>query len=384
MGNSPHTINSPIAPAKETLLQCRAYYVMIPLLLLTAMVGHAATPWPNAYRFFGRWDLRTAQRAVTVNSGSYILARFSGPGLRATFDVSVNQAHCVCTAQGSFPTIAWRIDEGKWQEAEVAPTVKLADGLTRGRHSVMLMVRGLDEHQSRWKPPLVASVTFPGFDLAKGGKLEAPLPQWRKPALSIEFLGDSITEGVVVQEGRAGVVEGMPFTWPWLADARSSYAGQTALRLGAEWRQVGFGATGLARAGSGGAPGALDSFDFFYAGCPRDAWQPDVVVVNQGTNEGPMPSSEYQPLYARYLAMIRQAYPKAKIVALRPFCGAQEASIKAAASACQAAGDARVYYIDTTGWYNGPLHPNVTGSAALAEKLAHALKSEVLTTKTSL
>jgi len=360
-----------------------AYFVVISVLLLTSPMLPAATPWPNAYRFFGRWDLRTAKRAVTVNSGSYVRARFSGTSLRASFDVSVNQPHCVCTVQGSYPTIAWRIDEGKWQEAEVAATVKLADGLAQGRHTVMLMVRGLDEHQSRWTPPLVASVTFTGFGLAKGGKLEKPLPQWRKPALSIEFLGDSITEGVVVQEGRAGVVEGIPFTWPWLADARLSYVGQTATTLGADWRQVGFGATGLARAGSGGVPGALDSFNFFYADCPRDAWQPDVVIVNQGTNEGSMPANEYQPLYARYLAMIRKAYHKAKIVALRPFCGAQEASIKAVVDACNAAGDFKVYYIDTTGWYSGPLHPNVTGSAALAEKLANALKAEVLTSKTS-
>jgi lysophospholipase L1-like esterase len=383
MGNSVHATNFPIAPSKETLMYRPAHWVVIPLLLLTSTVLPAETPWPDACRFFGRWDLRSAKRAVTVNSGSYVRARFSGASLCASFDVSVNQAHCVCTAQGSLPTIAWRIDEGKWHEAELAATVKLADGLARGRHAVMLMVRGLDEHQSRWTPPLVASVTFTGFGLAKGGKLEEPLPRWRKPALSIEFLGDSITEGVVVQEGRAGVVEGIPFTWPWLADARLSYAGQTAMALGAEWRQVGFGATGLARAGSGGAPGALDSFNFFYAGCPRDAWQPEVVIVNQGTNEGSMPANEYQPLYARYLAMIRAAYPKAKIAALRPFCGAQEASIKAAVDACHAGGDSNVYYINTSGWYNGPLHPNVTGSAALAEKLAKALRTEVLATKPS-
>ena len=103
--------------------------VVLPVLLLNSALLHAASAWPDAYRFFGRWDLRTAKRAVTVNSGSYVLAHFSGASLRATFDVSVNQAHCVCTPQGSFPTIAWRIDEGEWQEAEVAATVKLGDGL---------------------------------------------------------------------------------------------------------------------------------------------------------------------------------------------------------------------------------------------------------------
>jgi lysophospholipase L1-like esterase len=350
------------------------------LLLLPTVASYASTPWSAAYRFFGRWDLRAAGRAVTVNSGSYVRARFSGTGLSATFDLTANEPHCVCTTQGSYPTIAWRIDAGEWQEAEIAASVKLAEGLGNGRHSVMLMVRGLDEHQSRWTPPLVACVTFTGFATAKGGRLAPPLREWLKPALTLEFLGDSITEGVVVNEGRAGVVKGIPFTWPWLADARQSYVGQTAMALGAEWRQVGFGATGLLLVGSGGAPGALEAFNSFYAGCPRDAWQPDVAIINQGTNEGSIPPDEYRQHYTRYLAMIRAAYPKAKIVALRPFCGAQEAAIPAAVDARHAAGDDRVFYIDTAGWYQGPLHPDIAGSAALSRKLVAALRTQVLYT----
>ena len=342
------------------------------LLALSAPLC-AKTMWPDSYCFCGRWDLRTADRAITVNSGSHVQARFTGDSLTASFDVSVNQP--------PMPTIAWRIDDGKWQEAEVASTVKLADGLARGSHTVMLMARGIDEHQNRWTQPLVGSITFTGFTLAKNGKLGKPLPQWKKPALKMEFLGDSITEGVLVQEGRAGVVPGMPGTWPWLTDGRMSYAGQTAMTLGAAWRQVGFGATGLVRTGSGGAPGALTTFNFFHADSPRDTWQPDVVIVNQGTNERSMKADEYQPLYVQYLEMIRKGYPKAKIVALRPFCGAQEASIKAAVDVRKAAGDSKVYYIDTTGWYDGPIHPNATASTDLAKKLVNALKTEVLTAK---
>jgi hypothetical protein len=75
--------------------------------------------------------------------------------------------------------------------------------------------------------------------------------------------------------------------------------------------------------------------------------------VNQGTNDGGMPAKDYQPLYARYLALIRVAYPKAKIAALRPFCGAQADSIKAAVDACHAAGDRKIHYIDTTGCFIG-------------------------------
>jgi len=330
--------------------------------LLAAPGLRAAEAWAKAYRFFGRWDLRAAGRAVTVNSGSYVLARFTGAGLSAQFDVSLNRP--------PFPTLTWRVDDGAWQEAEVAATVKLAAGLAAGPHTVLLMARGLDEHQSRWRPPLTASITFLGLEPVDGGQLEPALPAWDHPALKMEFLGDSITEGVLVQAPRPG-----RDSWAWRTDARQAYAGQTALALGAAWRQVGFGATGLAHGGSGGAPGALESFNFFYAGCPRDDWQPDVVVVNQGTNDGGMPGDKYQPLYVKYLALIRAAYPRAQIAALRPFCGAEAASIQAAVAARRAAGDQRVHYIDTTGWYQGDIHPNAAASAPLAAKLVAALKA---------
>lgn len=364
----------------------RAAVFVVASLIVTLALGAAIraearsrATWPKAYCFSGRWDLRTEKRAVTVNSGSYVRARFSGTGIIASFDVAGNERWQQAPTQpGSFPTVAWRVDDGPWKEAEVAPTLSLANGLTHGRHTIMLMVRGLDEHQSRWTPPLVAHVTFTGFEPSREGRLEAPPREWRAPSLKMEFLGDSITEGVVVNEGRAGVVDGIPFNWPWLADARLSYAGQTALALGADWRQVGFGATGLLLAGSGGVPGALESFNFFYAGCPRDDWQPDVVVINQGTNEPPIPKLEYQSLYHRYLSLIRAAYPRAKLVALRPFNGSQGAAIRNVVEERRARGDRKTFFIDTTGWYDGPLHPNVDGSAALAARLTDALKSQVL------
>lgn len=327
----------------------------------------ATTISPSAatLRWWGRWDRRAAARAVTVNSGSYLLSHFSGTGVAALFDVALNQA--------PLPTIAWRIDEGEWQEAEVAPEVQLADNLLAGPHRLMLMARGLDEHQNRWTKPLVASITCLGLRLAAGSQALPPLPGWDHPTLTIEFLGDSITEGVLVQNERPGKT-----TWPWRTDATHSYAAQTALRLGAAWRQVGFGATGLAHGGSGGAPGALDSFNAFYDGCPRDDWQPDLVVINQGTNDSALPPADYRPLYARYLALLRSAYPQARIVALRPFNGAQAISIQAEVAARQAAGDHRVYYIDTTGWNPGDLHPNAASSAIIADHLAIALRAQVL------
>jgi len=329
----------------------------------------AADAVPNmaSIVFTGRWDLRAPQRAITVNSGSYLRANFSGTAVSAQFDLSLNQV--------PLPTIAWAIDEGAWQESEVAPVVKLAGALKAGPHTVWLMIRGIDEHQSRWTPPLVGSVTFLGLDLPPDGNMLPPLKSWVEPKLKLEFLGDSITEGVLVQAKGLGPGK---TSWAWQSDALHSYACRTAMALNAAWRQVGFGATGLVRGGSGGAVGALDSFNYFYRDCPRDDWQPDVVVVNQGTNDRKMPPDQYLPLYLRYLGLIRQAYPKAKIVALRPFIGGQQASIREAVAEARAKGDEAIYYVDTAGWYAGPLHPLAAASVGIADKLAAALKSEVL------
>jgi hypothetical protein len=157
-----------------------------------------------------------------------------------------------------------------------------------------------------------------------------------------------------------------------------SYSSQTAQLLDASWRQVGFGATGIKHGGHGQTPGALDSFNFFYASCPRDDWQPDLVVINQGSNDKKTPPEQYLPFYVQYLSLIRQAYPKAKIAALRPFSGTQADSIRQAVDAARAAGDTSIVYIDTTGWYSGPLHPNASASVPLAAHLVAALKSNNL------
>ena len=348
------------------------YFValLLALTLINTNPLHAAdSPAMQSIRFFGRWDLRAPDRAITVNSGSYLLAQFSGNSISARFDIAANLP--------PLPVLTWRIDGGEWQYAEIAPELKLADGLAAGPHTLWLMVRGMDEHQSRWKQPLVASVTFLGLDLPAGGQFLKPLAEWDNPKLKIEFLGDSITEGVLVG-GPHGKAQA---TWPWSSNALDSWAGQTALALGAMWRQVGFGATGINHGGSGGAIAAQDSFNSFYDGCPRDDWQPDLVVINQGANNVMDNSAKYLPLYEKYLATIRAAYPKAKIAAVRPFSGAQADAIKVAVDAARDAGDKEIYYIDTTGWYLGPLHPAARDCIGIAAKLTDALKTRVLNAK---
>jgi lysophospholipase L1-like esterase len=287
------------------------------------------------------------------------VAQFSGTAIVAKFDTSLNQA--------PYPTLAWRIDQGTWQEHEVAATLSLATGLSAGTHEVMLMVRGLNESASRWSPPLISSITFLGFDVAGGGLQSSSRPVRPK----IEFLGDSITEGINLSLGQP--------TPCWSADGRRAFPSQTAQTLGAEWRQVGFGRLGLLIGGNGGVPVANDAFNWIYQGVARDDWQAGWVVVNQGTNDSGASAASFQPAYATYLGTIRTGYPGAKIVAMRPFNGAHAAEIKAVVDARRTAGD-NTYYVDTTGWLgNGDFtdgtHPNEQGSTKAATALVAAMKS---------
>jgi lysophospholipase L1-like esterase len=336
--------------------------------LVTAIPTVAAAAAPSldpAIRLHGRWDRRQPDRATTVCAGSYIVARFDGRSLAARFDMARNKA--------PLPTVAWRIDaqDEQWRESEIAESLELAKDLRPGEHTILLLVRGLDEHQPRWSPPLTASVTFLGFDLPAGGQFVAVADE---PKLKVEFLGDSITEGVRVHDKEPGRE-----TWPWTSDALRAYPFKTAMKLEAEWRQVGFGRLGITIPGNGGVPIAPDAFDWFYEGCPRDDWRADVVVVNLGTNDRNATSEQFRPGYARELAAIRKAYPKAAILALRPFNGAHADDIRAEVAARNTAGDARIAYIDTTGWLNKSdftdgVHPNAGAGPKLADHLAPLIK----------
>ena len=66
---------------------------------------------------------------------------------------------------------------------------------------------------------------------------------------------------------------------------------------------------------------------------------------------------------------------------MRPFAGAHADDIKNAVMTRVTAGDAKVFYIDTTGWIDGAtdttdgLHPNTQGHAKAATRLAAELKT---------
>ena len=316
--------------------------------------------------FYGRWNRAQAGKAITVNSGSHVTAHFNGTGISAKFDLAGNT--------GNIPTVSFKVDGGAVVEKEISATLELAAGLAAGEHDVTLFVRGMSELEARWTPPLVAATTFLGFTVA-GGQL---VPTARPERLKMEILGDSITEGVALHaQGPQG-----QNTPNWRTDGPRGYASLTAQKMNAEWRQVGFGRQGLNIGGNGGVPKAGDAFNWFYEGVARDDWQADLVVINQGTNDqfNNVNGATFAPLYRSLLEQVREAYPNAKIVALRPLSGGFATEIPAQVEALKTAGDSKVFYIDTAGWtaqgdFTDGVHPNESGSVKIADQLVTALQA---------
>jgi lysophospholipase L1-like esterase len=261
----------------------------------------------------------------------------------------------------------WVRFDGAWQKHVVdEDTVTLGDGAPRGRHRVWVVVKALSEHQSRWKAPLVGSLTVTGLHLASGEGVGFVTPPPRRK-LILEAIGDSITEGVLVHR------KGTPQEWTEIADARLTYAFRTAEALGAEPRIIGFGRQGLTREGNGGVPPAGLSYPFVCEGVPAHDAPADVVLINQGGNDSGRPT--IQAVYGKLVARARERNPEAHIFCVVPFPQTHATSVASAVADARAAGDRRVYIVETAGWLDrgadttDGVHPNVQGH----EKAAKAL-----------
>ena len=323
---------------------------------------HWINPADRRLQYRGRWWVQK-ERALAVNTGSQLQARFSGDWLALRFDASAypheppqlwvrldlqpwqkmevaplielapdppHFEHLLrivlrfdTSGYPHEPPQLWvRLDMEPWQAIEVAPEIELTPPPPHAEHLLQVVFKGAREWDNRWKTPLQTAVVLTGIGLAEGGKLLDPPP---RPALRIEFLGDSITEGVLLHR----LDRPFPEAWPERADGRLGYAFQTGERLGADTRVVGFGRQGVTIEGNGGVPPAPDAFAWICEGVPKDDWQPHLVVINQGTNDGAVPSGRFRPAYDRYLSLVRAGYPAAHIFALRPFSGAHADDIRA-------------------------------------------------------
>jgi lysophospholipase L1-like esterase len=161
----------------------------------------------------------------------------------------------------------------------------------------------------------MGTASFDGLLLPAGCELLPP-PAW--PARKLLFLGDSLTCGEY-DERFPPEDDSTPRT----TNVARSYGMLLAKWLNAQVHIVAYGGRGIVRNWDGRRDVNVVPV-FFERALPDDPnskwdharYQPDVVVINDGTDHDKdiMPEAELTQAYAKFVARVRQVYPKAWIL----------------------------------------------------------------------
>jgi len=248
-------------------------------------------------------------------------------------------------------------------------TLSLVSGLTDGPHDLLI-----------WRNT-EASIGITQFtalsNLGAGGALSAPAGS---PNKRIEVVGDSLSVGAGV-EGNAACPGGIDaFTNNYLA-----YGSVAARAVGADVVTIAWSGIGVYRNYDGSM---TDTMPMRYPfAIPNDgtAWdfslyQPDVVVINLGTNDfgSGDPGTPYETAYAGFVQAIRAKYAKAYFILIDMYGGNRLTRINDVVAALKTAGESKVESLSVSSAQNSlgcNQHPNVAGQAAMGAVLAARLTS---------
>ena len=210
------------------------------------------------------------------------------------------------------------------------------------------------------------------------GKAPALLAPPKEKPFKIEFMGDSITAGFGITAPREQNV----YT-TYEQDSTQTYAYLTAEKLDAELRTECISGQGVWHScGTEVGIRFTEIFDMALRGVPgydHASWQPDVMVLNCGTNDvpgGTTPEIMYREA-GLLLDKVRAAYPDAQIIWLYGMMNAKFSdTFKTLIRDRRKTGDRKLHYLYVPDIYGkkdevGAIgHPNVNASVRVAGKLA--------------
>ena len=318
----------------------------------------------ESIRLTGRWDVTSPNAAVATATGSYIEFAFEGRMALANFD----------TRENAQPLLhLWvQLDGGDMIETIISDHIRVL-AKNDGKHICRIIFKGSVEIDKRWYLPLTSKVSFVGVQTDK------PITLSKDNRKTIEFVGDSITEGVLIDPDFAYPNEELPrigqHMRPYQDDACATYAWLTAEALDLRPIIMGYGAVGVTKAGCGDVPAAPDSYPFNFEGSPITHAPSDYVVINHGANDRRQPAEVYLAKYAELLDIVRKHNPNATVISVSPFCGAFHTELGEMIAQYNKENGCNVRYVDTYGWIpEEPLHPMRDGHATVAEKLTEQIQ----------
>ncbi|CCH17979.1 Esterase with cellulose binding domain [Micromonospora lupini str. Lupac 08] len=322
----------------------------LPVLSAEAAAGNG-TPADSNISFVGRWNKSNASAYVPYWAGAYLRVGFTGK------TVKLRQRNTI--------QLWASIDGRAFTSFTGSGTINLTPtALAAGNHTLIVSYRQVAGSYT-------GDAVFQGLILDSGAGTFTPPA---RPKL-VEFVGDSITAGATSSQL-----------------AVTDYGFKVGERLGYDHTQIAIGGMCLAETTDGcwaqatrywmssGGQAGTDQWDF-------SRYTADGVVINLGTNDKShgVSAATFQATYTTFLTRIRAKFPNAKLFAMRTFIGRYAAETEAAVRARNAAGDANVFYVDTTGWLpsgglSDSVHPNDAGHQAITDRLAPLVSAALTTT----
>lgn len=321
----------------------------------------------KAIRYTGRWgktdftygDMEIIRR-TSVNPGSMFEIAFRGSAIVLHFDLDMMNLP-------PFPHLWIQVDDGAKTEVTLDHVIRV-EASGDGEHLIRVIFKSAVEAHHRWYEPLVGKVTFEGADVID----VAELPQDNRKI--IEFIGDSITEGVLIDEFyKFEKVE--QHNRVRQDDSTATYAYLTAMKLNMRPVIVGFGAVGVTHSGQGAVPKAGESYPYNYSDSPAEPSGAEVIVINHGVNDRYAETNVFTEGYVLLLDEVRKLNPDAKIVLLTPFADVHTEDVIEIAKKYNEDKNDNLTVINSAGWIPvDPLHPLRDGHITIAEHLAEELK----------
>jgi hypothetical protein len=312
----------------------------------------------EAVRLTGRWDRRNADAAVTTNTGGVIEASYYGQMAVLHFDMDGN-AH-------PYPHLWIQVDGGPRVEATAEPYIRIQSfDSPEKQHYVKIIMKSALESRNRWYAPLVSKFSFKGMEADKPGVLREDS---RKV---IEFVGDSITEGILIDTDYG---DETAEAFVYKDDVCATYAWLASEILDFRPRIMGYGAVGATKPGNGGVPKAAEAYPFVYDGCPLAETLPDYIVINHGANDMFSAADTYGAEYMELLKTVRRINPASRIFCLSAFYGVYPETLCELIRRFNGDYNDSVVFIDSAGWVpREPLHPTREGHRIIAGKLVEEL-----------
>lgn len=313
--------------------------------------------------YTGRW-VAAQDCQNTATPGAFLNFCFQGTRACMHFDTVYNQA--------PLPHLWVSVDGGARTEVPLDRYLRVnADQV--GKHTVQVIVKGMVEMFPRWYLPLANKVSFCGVEADE----LLPLPKPRRRPKTIELVGDSITEGVLIDED-CRYFPTDQLNRPWQDDVTATYGWLMAEALGLTPLSMGYGAVGVTHGGCGGVPTAADAYPYCYAGAPVSYGHPDYVFINHGTNDWGADSLAFTEGYVRLLDVILTAHPKTQVIAMSPFCGAHEEDLEKLVAEYNERHQQHILFVNGAHWLPvEPIHPGREGHRLAAEKLTAILREKL-------